>query len=129
LFLCTAGRSGLEYHEFIFFADREGLDGRIFLSFELYLIGSRADAVGIKNAATGLDVKFPAMPWATDDFSLSLEKVFAHGGGRRVSTDPSLTEGSKLMGADIEDGEVLSCDVKNADRLASDLDDFPGARR
>lgn len=69
--------SRFKYDQLIFFLHGKGFDRRVFL-FHLDLVSCGADAVGVENAATRLDVKLPAMPWAANDFALPFEQVFSH---------------------------------------------------
>jgi len=86
------------------------------------------EARGVQGEA-GLQVEFPLMPGAFENFAFSLEREFADFRSRDVRAKSPSTERSTFVRADVADGVVAAVDIEDANPpVSADTEDLAAPR-
>lgn|SRR5579875_1654574 len=92
-------------------------------------VGLHAQTGGVEGKA-GLQVKFPLVPGALENFAFALEFERANLGTSDVGTEPTPTEWSAFVWTDVADGVKGAIHIEDSDpSTAADAEDLPAPRR
>ena len=99
-----------------------------FLVLHFDAVGADAE-FGVVEGLAGLDVEFPLMPGAFEDFAFAGVGHAGEAGGEDEGADAAAAEGPGLVGAEVAEGVVVAAEIENADFPPVDGHDFAAAGR
>src|SRR3569832_861013 len=126
--------SSIDDHIVVLNSDRDGLGTiRTFDNSLPWLdVHGEGTGTGLDDAAerpSSLDVELPAVPGAADDLAFARIGVVAWIGGLQEASHRACGETAPVMGAFVEQGEVVAPNIEDDDGATIDVDQTARARR